>query len=225
MIFPNRKDAPRDERGSLIPPAELMTEDEFAEWCWDDEFTRAEYKDGEVILLPPQTIRHSLIVGQLLSFMFGYVRQNQLGKVLGLRYWVRLRPGLRRAPDLLFGNVDRLHMFTCTMFEGPPNLIVEVVSPESRTRDLVDKVADYAQNGVNEYWTVDVQAQEVVVRRLMPTGVYETMQPIDGRFISEAIPGFWVRAEWLFADRSISPELVLSELGAGRDQSPPTRAR
>jgi Uma2 family endonuclease len=47
--------------------------------------------------------------------------------------------------------------------EGAPDLVVEILSPSTRRRDLITKHAKYAEAGVREYWIVDIDAQSVVV--------------------------------------------------------------
>lgn len=41
--------------------------------------------------------------------------------------------------------------------DGPPDLVLEILSEESRTRDVVDKRALYETLGINEYWLYDPQ--------------------------------------------------------------------
>ena len=38
---------------------------------------------------------------------------------------------------------------------GPADFVVEVLSPESRGRDTVDKLREYSECGVKEYWIID----------------------------------------------------------------------
>ena len=40
-------------------------------------------------------------------------------------------------------------------FEGPPDLVVEILSPSSIRRDRYEKQDQYARFGVKEYWIVD----------------------------------------------------------------------
>ena len=47
--------------------------------------------------------------------------------------------------------------------EGAPDLVIEILSPSTRRRDLITKHAKYAEAGVREYWIVDIEAQTAVV--------------------------------------------------------------
>jgi Uma2 family endonuclease len=96
---------------------------------------------------------------------------------------------------LLNEHLDRLHDL---FIEGPADLIVEVVSPSGATRDYVEKFREYEAAGVPEYWVVDPQHGEAAFF-ILRDGRYEAA-PLGagGEFHSTVLPGFWVRAEWLW---------------------------
>ncbi len=50
--------------------------------------------------------------------------------------------------------------------EGPPDLIIEVISESNRTHDTVVKYSDYELHGVGEYWLVDLREQHIRVYSL-----------------------------------------------------------
>ena len=66
-------------------------------------------------------------------------------------------------PDLLVicGEYD----LRAIRFEGAPDLVVEILSPSTRSKDMVLKLYKYQQAGVREYWIIDPKHQKVTVHR------------------------------------------------------------
>lgn len=56
-----------------------------------------------------------------------------------------------REPDIIFVGKERLHLLKETFFDGATDLIVEIISSESYTRDRVEKYSEYEAAGVKEY--------------------------------------------------------------------------
>jgi len=48
-------------------------------------------------------------------------------------------------------------------YMGTPTLVVEILSPSTRSRDMVDKLNIYMVSGVKEFWVVDPQKRTVLV--------------------------------------------------------------
>jgi Uma2 family endonuclease len=102
-------------------------------------------------------------------------------------------------PDLLFIRQDRLGTYGSTgLVEGPPDLVVEIISPLSRIEDRTRKAALYADSGVPEYWVVDLEERQFQPL-VLADGRYEALDTDDGRFQSTAIPGLIVDPAALFA--------------------------
>jgi Uma2 family endonuclease len=68
-------------------------------------------------------------------------------------------------PDLFFVSTSRDAVLTETHAQGAPDLMVEIVNPDTRQRDLGTKRERYEQLGVLEYWVVDPEAASVLVFR------------------------------------------------------------
>src|SRR5688572_20996167 len=115
-----------------------------------------EWVDGRVIVMRPPTFRHAELAAFLLSLLAHFVEERDPGTVLTGSYQVRFaRMRRRRSPDLMFISHGKLKRAKVWHFDGAPDLIVEIISADSRSRDREDKYAEYQRAGVNEYWIVD----------------------------------------------------------------------
>ncbi len=73
-------------------------------------------------------------------------------------------------PDLLVVMSPRQGIVTERAIEGAPDLVIEILSPASRSADLHSKRMIYASEGVREYWIVDPEAHTVEILELVPEG-------------------------------------------------------
>ena len=58
-------------------------------------------------------------------------------------------------PDLVLVHRDRLNILSRKGIEGPPDLVVEILSPSTLKRDKMDKLQAYARFHIPEYWVVE----------------------------------------------------------------------
>jgi Uma2 family endonuclease len=190
-----------------------MTYEEFLSWA--DEDTRAEWVNGEVELLSPLSMRH-LLIGSFLHHLIGlYVEARGLGQVLLDGAQMKLGPGLAgREPDMLFVANDHLSRVKDTYIDGPADLVIEIVSPESRMRDRGVKYYEYEQGGVCEYWLIDPVREQAEFHHLGQDGIYRLAAlGEDGLYRSSVLPGFWLDPTWLWQD-PLPPALgILKRLG------------
>jgi Uma2 family endonuclease len=102
---------------------------------------------------------------EILIFLFLALREFVASRRLGRAYVapmpVRLFPGTMREPDIAFLKKHRLK----DMHKPPEgaDLLMEIISPTGRKRDLKDKRADYAKAKVPEYWIVDPKKRTITV--------------------------------------------------------------
>ncbi len=173
-----------------------MSYEEFLAWL--DEDTLAEWVDGEVIMTSPASLRHQSI-GQFLAQVIGvYVQERDLGALIGPPFQMKLASS-GREPDLLFIAAAHLHRLHDTYLDGPADLAVEIISPESIGRDRGDKFYEYEQAGIPEYWLLDPQARRAEFYQLDPAGVYRLVAPDqENTYRSAVLPGFWLRVDWLW---------------------------
>ena len=75
---------------------------------------------------------------------------------------------------------------------------MEVVSEEGIGRDRGEKFVEYEQAEVPEYWLIDPTRRQGEFYRIGEEGHYRLVMPEGGIYRSEALPGFWLRVEWLW---------------------------
>jgi Uma2 family endonuclease len=194
-------------------PGVRLTEAEFAAE-YGDEDIKAEWVDGEVIVMAPVSGEHSDLNFWLMRLMVEFVEHHDLGLVRGPEFPIRLAAIKRvRSPDVMFVGKTRFSKLHPTYFDGPPDVIMEIVSPDSEARDWRDKYADYQSTGVREYWVVDPLSKHVDAYTLGRSKKYSLIRPDDeGRIHSKVLKGLFVDPQWLW--RSPLPKLsgVLKEL-------------
>jgi Uma2 family endonuclease len=81
---------------------------------------------------------------------------------------------------------------------GPPDLALEIVSPDSVERDYEKKRRQYEEFRVREYWIVDESLKKTVLLRLDARGEYREVRPRKGILRSQVIRSFWIETDWLW---------------------------
>jgi Uma2 family endonuclease len=107
-------------------------------------------------------------------------------------------PDTVRAPDVAFVCAQRLPSRRPRgYFEGPPDLAVEVVSPEDRASEVMAKVEDWLRAGCQEVWVVDPKTETVSLYRSRDES---RILRLGGRLTSgELLPGFTLPVADIFA--------------------------
>jgi Uma2 family endonuclease len=185
-------------RGSLMESPSPGLEMSYAEFLeWHPESQLAEWVDGEAFVMAPPSTGHqdlTLFLGSILRF---YVESKGAGRVFIAPVQMRLgRSG--REPDVLFLSNQNSARLEGLYLNGPADLAVEVVSPESRGRDRKEKFREYEQAGVLEYWILDAINRQAEFYALGPDRTYHSLEVVHDLFHSQVIPGLWLDVKWLW---------------------------
>ena len=124
---------------------------------------RHEVLDGELYVVPAPNTKHQRVSRDLLGALLHHARELDLGEVLPAPYDVVLSVENVVQPDILFVRKERSGIIGEANLKGAPDLVVEILSPASRSKDLELKRKTYARFGVQEYWVVDPDAETVEV--------------------------------------------------------------
>ena len=196
------------------PPVGRLSFEEFLEWA--DEDTLAEWVDGEVQFMSPTSSRDQKLLLFLIKVLGHWVEQNNLGELRSETFLMRLSGAVRRGrlPDLLFVAREHLDRLGPTYLDGPADLVIEIVSPDSVERDRKDKFGEYERAGVPEYWLLDPLAERADFYELGPDGRYRlALGGRSGVYRSRALRGFWLEVEWLWQDPLPNTLDILRRLG------------
>jgi Uma2 family endonuclease len=198
------------------PPAPRMSEDEFEAWILASEGVRAEWVDGEVQMMSPANDEHTNLNIWLVRLIGEFAEGKNLGGIIKSDYMIRLADGKsRRVPDVFYVTESRRSLVTRNYLEGPPDLAVEIISNDSKSRDWREKYHEYESAGVREYWIVDPFSQAIEAYSLGDGNKYVPIAEVEGKLPSTVLPGLYLRNEWLWANplptmRSLRDELGIS---------------
>lgn len=130
----------------------------------EDPSRRHEIVDGELFVTPAPRFRHQQVVGRLLRILMELAEAHELGEVVPGPVTVRLHEEGVLEPDLIFVSSHRLGIVNPDEgVDGPPDLVVEVLSPSNRAFDRSLKRKQYMEHGVAELWIVDADEGTVEV--------------------------------------------------------------
>lgn len=175
----------------------LLTSEDL--WKIVADGSRYELSQGELVPMTPQYFLHGVIVASIGSLLSKFVDENSLGIVcVHAGFILQRNPDTVRGPDVSFTARGRLPKegIPKKFADFPPDLAVEVLSPEDTASEIIRKVEEYLTAGTQLVWVVDPGTQKVTVyRSLQDAKVLTTEQELDG---GEVLPGFRTNVAELF---------------------------
>jgi Uma2 family endonuclease len=159
-------------------------------WETPEDGKLYEVIDGALYVTPPPGWAHQYSVSKLHLRVGGHVERHQLGVVVTAPTGVVLDEHNGLEPDLLYISRERMHIISERGVEGTPDMVAEVLSPSTRSRDRTIKMRRYAAAGVSHYWMLDPHTRTLEAYRLRD-GNYDltgTYGPTD-TFYPELFPG------------------------------------
>ncbi len=188
------------DRSSLVGDFMVMiagqTEEDYLRRA--PEHRTCEFIDGIVYIPSPVDAWHQREIQLLVVLLEMFGTQREVGIILTGPTAFRPRPACYLEPDVFVlptGGESQIHGW----YSDPPALlVVEVLSPSTRSHDLKLKTRLYREAGVLEIYLVDDRDKVMIVERRTADG-YLTERVESGPIRSQAILGFWFDASWLWA--------------------------
>lgn len=169
---------------------DLLTAEDLLRLC--SEGVRGELIRGVLRKTMPSGQRHGKLVAKLLIILGMFVEPRRLGTLVASDSGVLLErnPDTVREPDIAFTSVARLPADAVLdgYAEVIPDLVVEIVSPGDRPRDIADKAAMWLTHGVRLVWVVQPAHRAIEVHR--PNTPSETLTEDATLSGNDVLPGF-----------------------------------
>lgn len=197
----------------------LYSFDEFISWYPENSEVRYELLDGVIIEMPKPKGKHSTLTGSLIEQLLIIIRQMGKGGIWTIPRESIVKPKRDRSgyePDIIVLNQEvleaELRWESESIIQNPESikLIVEVVSNNWRD-DYYNKLRDYEEMGIEEYWIVDyaaLGAKKFIGNPKQPTffvcnledGEYQMNRFIENTaIISPTFPQFNLSPQQIFA--------------------------
>jgi len=156
---------------------------------------RYELIDGELILAPSPVTQHQ----NLLRALNEFVESQNLGELFYAPMDVVLSDHDVFQPEISFNSNNRLHIIGDRNIQGSPDLVIEILSPSTKTRDRDIKLEQYLRFGVRGYWLIDPQERTLEVLKAGDTE-FETVRVYPERTtaMSPTLEGIQVEVDRLF---------------------------
>jgi Uma2 family endonuclease len=193
---------------------QLYTFEEFCDLLQEGQ--KADLIDGIIYMASPDNVEHYSLYLWLSRLIADYLEDALIaGEIFGSRIAFRLGRTMGPEPDLGFVKGSRLHLVRKNYVDGPPDLAIEIVSPDSVERDYDSKRKQYEVAGVEEYWIIDPLKEKMTCFARSKNGKFKVVRAIGGKVVSKVVPGFWVRPEWFWQSPLPKKRGVLAEILKG----------
>lgn len=174
------------------------------------EKSEAQYEliDGEIYYMASPSHAHQVAVREILVQFYDFFRGKPCSP-LTAPFDVRLKndsPKFEDDPNIVQPDIlvicDSENIDEKGKYHGVPALVVEVLSPSTRGKDMLKKLSLYANSGIREYWVIDTDHGSVIVYNLSVGDVLCVQQYAFG----ECIPS------WFFEGLNVETELLIRSL-------------
>jgi Uma2 family endonuclease len=183
-----------------LPRSVRFTYDDFL--LFPEDGKRHEIIDGDHFMTPAPNTKHQRIAVKLTTMIETFLKPSRAGTLFAAPYDVILSDEDIVEPDLLFVSAARAAIITEKNIQGPPDLVVEILSDSTRKTDEVVKRKLYERCGVREYWIVDPELETVKIYRLTAQGYVraaELAREANETLSTPLLPGFQAPLADIFA--------------------------
>lgn len=164
------------------------------------DFRRYELIDGDIYVSPSPILLHQVVVMRLTALLLAHVAARAPALFVLADFNSRLARDTNCEPDLAVVERKDLARLEKLALEVPPRVVIEVLSPSTKSWDRKKKRDRYARARVPEYWIVDPRGRSVARYDAPYEGAEPSRVFVEGeRFESRMLRGFELDVAGLFA--------------------------
>jgi len=183
-------------------PGVKLTYDDFL--LFPDDGKRHELIDGEHYVTPSPSRKHQAVVWNLAGIIAPYLESHPVGRAFVAPFDVIFSDFDVVEPDVLFISKARLEeVLTTKNVRGAPNLVVEIASRSTRSRDETLKRKLYQRFGVEEYWVIEPDDDTIVVYKYGDQGYrreFDLAATRGDMLTTPLLPGLQLPLDRIFKD-------------------------
>lgn len=160
-------DSVREEQSESKSSSGMVTYGAFLELTKESE-KRFELIDGVIYNLASPSYKHQHVVGELFGTFYNWFKGKKctaLTSPLDVTFVKEQTNICVVQPDIVI-ICDKDNLDEKDKYKGTPTLVIEVLSPTTRSKDMLTKLELYKQCGVKEYWIVDPINEHILVYSL-----------------------------------------------------------
>lgn len=165
--------------------------------------------DGQRVELPPMSAYAGRVASRLLSRINEFASPRGLGEaVMEVLFHLPLPVDRNRRPDVAFVSEKRWPKGKRLSYDGNawdvvPNLGVEVISPNDLVDELMEKIEEYFQAGMEQVWVIYPRWGIIHVFDSSSTSrLLHRDETLEG---GDILPGFRLTVATLFPDEPETP--------------------
>jgi Uma2 family endonuclease len=163
---------------------------------------RFELVDGQLVEKPAMAKASNDVAGEIMFLIRQFLRSKPIAKAYPEQEFMCFGrsddPTRVRKPDVAVVLLSKVAADASdeSFFRVPPDIAIEVTSPNDRATERSKKLRDYERAGVPLVWIVDPELHEVEIRRA--NGPINTLRESDTLTAEPILPGFGVKVADLF---------------------------
>jgi len=180
-----------------MSPGALMTAEELLHLNLPNK--RTELVRGVLIVREPPGYQHGVVAMKIALSLGRFLDQHQLGHLVAAEtgFVLERGPDTVRAPDVGFTTTERVPSPVPIGYaEFSPDLAVEVLSPNDRPGEVLEKVGDWLKAGSRLVWIVDPVRRLARVYRA--DGTQADLREADQLDGEDVLPGYLSRLADVF---------------------------